>query len=274
MPEATELLGSNNMNYVLYHANCPDGFWAAYAAWRALGENAQYIPVSYGQPFPKIEKGGFLYLVDFSYDRATLLDLMNDYNVTVLDHHKTAQKELDGLSKCYFNLEKSGAVMTWEYFHNTPVPELIKYVQDRDLWQWKLPNSREVNAALTLQPKDFENNTRLLNYPIDFYVNTGKIVLSTHRLMIEKLVEQAFTYQIGNYTIPVVNSTVLQSELGEALLAKYPEAPFVGIFNHPKNLTERNWSLRSRQDFDCGVFAKQYGGGGHPGAAGFIEKLT
>lgn len=43
--------------YVLYHAHCADGFGAAYAAWLKLGNDAQYVPVKYGDPPPVMEPG-------------------------------------------------------------------------------------------------------------------------------------------------------------------------------------------------------------------------
>ena len=33
---------------ILYHADCDDGFGAAYAAWLSLGDSAEYQPVYYG----------------------------------------------------------------------------------------------------------------------------------------------------------------------------------------------------------------------------------
>src|SRR2546422_4504114 len=35
-------------------------------------------------------------------------------------------------------------------------PWLLQYVQDKDLWAWKLPNSREINAGLNSYPYDFK----------------------------------------------------------------------------------------------------------------------
>ena len=39
---------------VLYHADCPDGFGGAYAAWKKFGDTAEYIPVKYGRTPPLI----------------------------------------------------------------------------------------------------------------------------------------------------------------------------------------------------------------------------
>src|SRR3989338_9515798 len=38
---------------ILYHANCPDGFGGAYAAWKKFGDSAEYIPVKHGKPIPE-----------------------------------------------------------------------------------------------------------------------------------------------------------------------------------------------------------------------------
>jgi len=46
-------------------------------------------------------------------------------------------------------MQHSGAVLAWQYFMpNEPVPDLLRYVEDQDLWNWKLPHSDAVNAAI------------------------------------------------------------------------------------------------------------------------------
>lgn len=44
--------------YVLYHANCRDGFGAKFAAWEKFRSSAEYIPVQYGKPMPEIRTTG------------------------------------------------------------------------------------------------------------------------------------------------------------------------------------------------------------------------
>src|SRR3990167_6229427 len=59
---------------VLYHAHCPDGFGAAWAAWRALGDDGVvYPPVRHGEGPPIAAWWAReLYVLDFSYPRATM----------------------------------------------------------------------------------------------------------------------------------------------------------------------------------------------------------
>ena len=54
---------------VIYHASCPDGFGAAWAAHRVLGERAQYLPMNHGDPIPQMDDDARVYILDFSFDR-------------------------------------------------------------------------------------------------------------------------------------------------------------------------------------------------------------
>jgi hypothetical protein len=171
-----------NCIHILYHGGgCKDGFGAAYAAWLRFGDNANYVPVSYGQPVPALKRGK-VYIIDFSYPPNVLLQLAGHHqSVTVLDHHFTAQKDLgvdafigegfaskeiifrpDGFMvvcnlEIKFDMTKSGAVLAWEYFHpDITVPEFFLYLQDRDLWTNNLPQSLEVATALLSYPFEFE----------------------------------------------------------------------------------------------------------------------
>ena len=132
---------------VLYHAGCDDGFGAAYAIWLKYGYKAKYIPVQYGQDFPEVSPGETVFVVDFSYPRDVLQDIANRCKLVVLDHHKTAMDDLADLPFAHFDMNKSGAVLAWEYFHpNRPIPVLLKYVQDYDLWTKELINTEENKA--------------------------------------------------------------------------------------------------------------------------------
>ena len=57
---------------VIYHANCYDGFSAAWVFWHALGGNVDLWPAKYGEPPPRVE-GREVYIVDFSYPRNEML---------------------------------------------------------------------------------------------------------------------------------------------------------------------------------------------------------
>ncbi len=143
--------------YVLYHAHCTHGFGAAYAAWKIHGDKAIYLPVKYDNPMPKLKHRSQVFIVDFSYPKEELLELASQmHQVTVLDHHKTAEEDLREIDlseapnlAITFDMNKSGAVLAWEHFHpGEEIPKLILHIQDKDLWRFDLADTKKVIASL------------------------------------------------------------------------------------------------------------------------------
>lgn len=264
--------------YVLYHKNCMDGFAAAWAAWKSLGdENIEYIAVQYGEPLPLIDIGSRVFILDFSYSKDYLLILKGICpDLIVIDHHKTAQANCEGLNFCIFDMTKSGAVLTWEYFHpDKPVPELLFYIQDRDLWQWRLPYSKQINTALATVSKTFLDFNILFHWGDikDALLMKGVILLEQQDAVVKSMADKCFFDEtMFNSHIPMLNSATLQSEIGNELCLRHKGYLFSAIFFY-LDLTTRVWSLRSVGDFDVSEVAKKFGGGGHKNAAGFKETI-
>lgn len=254
--------------YILYHGQCPDGFGAAYAAWKALGDTAQYLPVHHGEPPPKLPPGSTVFIVDFAYQRDVLLNMRQQHQVTVLDHHKTAQHDLDGLEGVIFNLNKSGAMLAWEYWHQTPAPKLIEYIQDRDLYRMELPYCQEVVTALLSYPMDFSVWDKL---DIPTLIDEGEPICRFHRRMVEMMAARMHWGKIDGYRVPISNASIGGSDLAHLLCKRYPEALFAAVYFD--SCGKRFWSLTSEGKFDVSQIAKKYGGGGHANAAGFREIL-
>jgi oligoribonuclease NrnB/cAMP/cGMP phosphodiesterase (DHH superfamily) len=266
----------NKNTYVLYHGNCYDGFGAAYAAWRSFGSDATYLPVVYGQPFPsEVPIGAIIYILDFSYPRDELIQQHGwSKNLVVLDHHTTAREALAGLSFATFDMDKSGARLAWDYFHPTRrIPWLLRYVEDRDLWRFILPDSREVASALRMYPMEFcvwDHMARNAQTFRPQLIREGRVVLTLTTMTVKMMCDKARWDDVGGFNVPIVNATCHWSEVGEELLSRYPDAQFVGSYYDAAD-GRRTWSLRSRPDFDVSTVAKILGGGGHPQAAGFVE---
>lgn len=157
--------------HILYHADT-DGRYAGYVASKRFGEHkAQsqtcavfYYEVQYGQPFPldvmSLSKKDEIYILDFSYSRATLLEIGERVeHIVVLDHHKSAAKELKGIGEelsCWsyivFDMSKSGALLAHEYFYpDAPVPYGLKLINDRDLWTKKYVESTHLESYIRAQ---------------------------------------------------------------------------------------------------------------------------
>ena len=270
------------LDSVYYHANCPDGFGAALAAWKKLGGAAHYDPVMYGHPPLQPAAGTTVYFLDFSFDRGVLEQFASTArSVIVLDHHTTAAEGLSDLPppadfgasgprlSARFDMQKSGAVLAWEYFHSSQVPPLVSYIQDRDLWQWKLPHSREVAAGLRRIPRTFADWDAYL-YRIDELRQIGIPILDYEHELTDHLVEDARPMMVGGVRVIAVNSPILISEVCDRLLELHPNVAIACCYHDTQQAT-RVYSLRSRQgsDTDVAAIAGRFGGGGHKHAAGF-----
>lgn len=259
--------------FVLYHDGCDDGFGAAWAAWRALGDRATYLPVNYGQPVPDLPDGALVTILDFSYPRAVLLALRERVMLHVLDHHKSAAEDLAGLDFAVFDMTKSGARLAWEHFHpGTKLPALLGYVEDRDLWRFALNGTRQITAYVRSFQRDFDT-WAVLAWEVCHTINTplveGAAILRATDQLVAVHVRNARLIAFDGARVPCVNATMLQSETGAALCARFPDAPF-SLTYFDRQDGRRVWSLRTAHpDVDCSVIAARHGGGGHPGAAGF-----
>ncbi len=259
-------LSSAPPTLILYHAECADGFGAAWAIWRRYPK-AEYRPVKHGEAPPVDLAGHHVVIVDFSYPRPTLEAMAKDaVSLVVLDHHITAEQTLADLPYAYFDLKKSGAVLGWEWAHDEPAPWLLRYIQDKDLWHWALPNSREISAALASYPFDFELWTRFEQPELE---REGRAILRYENELVTKLASHATMVRFEGVMVPSVQSAVLTSQIGERLSADHP---FCLIW-HDRN-GRRYFSMRSREDgTDVGAIAASFGGGGHTHAAGFSVPL-
>jgi len=258
---------------VLYHKNCTDGFSAAWAAWRALGNKADYIPVVHQEPLPEGLRGKEVYLVDFCYKKEVMQTLaLQAQRVTALDHHAMCAEDVRLTEGGVFDNNHSGAVITWNYFHpKKKVPLFLKYVEDSDLWRHKLPQSKAMIAYLRTVIFDFKTWSTL-EKEIETAAGRkkcfekGNLLLDQEMQIVERLVKEnaEFVDFLGNKVL-AVNAPFFRDNIGHALCKTCP--PFGIIWDKRKGKTVV--SLRSNGTFDVALLAERYGGGGHKAAAGF-----
>ena len=259
----------------IYHADCLDGAAAAYAVKLALGDDVELHPGKYEEAPPNVIDREVI-IVDFSYKRPILLAMAAAAeSILILDHHKSAEAELVNLPgnvEKIFNMGLSGAVMAWEYSHfGSPVPSLYKHIQDRDLWQFRLPGTKEITAYAFSFPLVPETIGPLLLMEIQDLTNLGTPLVRAHNNSVQQLIgpeNVAWMHLSGEY-VPVVNcAPQFASDVGHEL-AKM--APFSATYYDTRDA--RKFSLRSSQGGrDVSIIATRFGGGGHKHAAGFWAK--
>jgi oligoribonuclease NrnB/cAMP/cGMP phosphodiesterase (DHH superfamily) len=271
---------------IIYHGGCPDGFGAAYAAWKKFGDEAIYHPGVYQEDPPnEAFEPRDVFLVDFSYKRPVIEKMLKFANrVVIIDHHKSAAEDLFSMHERefprleqHFDLNHSGAVLSWLYFcPDMAVPELIHYIEDRDLWKFELPNSKEVNAALSSYPQDFEVWDKLMQTSIDLrslMQEGGTLLRQFNKDLKDILAVATRRMVIGGVNVPCVNIPwVYGSEAGNILSKGEPFAAYYWDSEKYREFGLRSTSEGSEGDpmsVDVSVIAKKFGGGGHKHAAGF-----
>jgi uncharacterized protein len=262
---------------VLYHANCIDGYTAAWAAWMRYGdEGTEYIAVSHGDGPPDVT-GKDVLIVDFSYPREAMMRMWDGaHTILVLDHHVTAKADLDGLPFAVFDMSRSGAGLTWDVLHQgepepsySARPWLVDYVEDRDLWRFRLQSSKEANAWIGACRRDsFVNWSILCAEGVEAAVTKGEAVLTFVDRYVHEMAAQARVVEVAGHRVPMVNAPYINTSELVGHLAE--GAPFaVGWYQRADGLYA--YSLRSRgpDGVDVSEIAKRYGSGGHRNSAGF-----
>jgi len=260
---------------VIYHGNCADGFGAAWVFSRH-GDREYDFHAGVYQDAPPDVTGREVYLVDFSYKRP-IVERMREQasRLVLIDHHKTAIDDLAPLIKSkaiesLVSLDHSGAMLAWQWFnghHYDEMPQLLRHIEDRDLWRFALHRTREIQACVFSHPYDFDVWDELMKVdPQTLAIEGAAIERKHHKDIAEltKVVTREFC--IGGYTVPVANLPyTLTSDAGHLLAQGKPFAAC--YWDTPDG---RVFSLRSTEEgLDVSEIAKQYGGGGHKHASGF-----
>lgn len=268
---------------VIYHADCPDGFGAAYAAWLVLGDRADYAPCQHGEPPPDVT-GRDVYILDFSFDADVLQSLRTQArSITLLDHHRTAHDKLRYLQcgpgfQLLFDMERSGARLAWDHFHpGQPVPHLISRIEDRDLWRWQHADSRPFLTALDALPYDFQAWQRFhaaTDDPQELAqaVARGQAVVERFDKQVRQIAEGAFETTFLGHRVYAANAPgEFTSDVGNLLAERSGSFGIVFRVDGPDVVKV---GLRALRHFDASALAVRFGGGGHPQACAFKLKLA
>ncbi|TXH50591.1 MAG: hypothetical protein E6Q97_20165 [Desulfurellales bacterium] len=282
----------HSTHVVIFHAHCPDGMAAAWAARTGLrldgvaDERIEYRAMRYGDSLDlESVEGKRVLIADFSFSRQRLVAL-NEVaaHVAAFDHHKTAAADLAGLPFCRFDMNRSGAGLVWDEFvcresHQFPRPWVINYVEDRDLWRFALLDSRDVSAALQELPvgvsgeaPDFAAWDEVAARSVADVARDGRCHRKTAERLARAIASTARATAIAGRPCLLAGTSVLQSEVGELLACRVAPGGF-GATCFQREDGAWVYSLRSQGvgPVDVSEVARRFGGGGHAQAAGFVS---
>ncbi len=269
-----------------YHAGCPDGFGAVWSVRGAWGDEGRYVARGHEDRVRLDEcEDALVAFVDIAPAKDEIRELAAvAEQVVVLDHHVTARDRLASDAslvndleseghELHFDLGHSGAVLAWNYFRpNEEIPTLLRYVEDQDLWNWVLPDSDAVNAAIASYPREFEVWDRLAEEKIDALVEQGKPILRANRMEVERRIEHARPVALGTRRIEAVNASTNRAQIGHQLAKRALYGESWGLVYRVEG-SEVFCTLYSIGDVDVSKVALEFGGGGHKNASGFRVSL-
>jgi oligoribonuclease NrnB/cAMP/cGMP phosphodiesterase (DHH superfamily) len=276
---------------VLYHYPCVDGGFAAWIAYMHM-KNAYFVPHNPRElvdvkALPQTEK---LYLLDYVGPSAAFLqECCSKFNeVILLDHHKTAVEMVEQMIKpnnlrIHLDMNKSGCMLAFEHFPVVVYGKtlvMLEYVQDNDLWEHALPESKEFTAGLSALNIDFrwdqnpsELATKLESLDAKDVIDSGSLILEERNRTIQSYLPKSYNVTLGGVqhirAVEIQDDEIgITSQLGHELALMSPAKMGAVIVLVTKDGSVRV-SLRGVEGVDTTVVAKQYGGGGHAGASGF-----
>lgn len=293
----------------IIHHNDADGYMSANIVYNCLSPEQKaeitvedFICMDYSKPLDLnlIDKDEEIYIVDYSIPPHQMETLLEAYtkNVTWIDHHKSAIEQykaypellksidgvrFDGISAtglCYLyftdDLSNTGNY-TKDYYKMMRCLELapfgIQYINDWDVWNHFIPETKSFMIALQAMPdiwespmNDFwdslgENDTTRLNSMIATGVDMTRFRDSWAKQFRNRY---GFEINLEGHLIYCLNLGNANSEYFGDLLDKY-EAVMTFCFNGELF----NASIYSDGNLDVSEIAKKFGGGGHKGASGF-----
>lgn len=273
---------------VLYHGKgCPDGFAAALAAWLFYQGQAEFHGLDHGDiksvdDLPVLQ-GRAVYVLDFSFSPEILQAIeQRAAKLVLLDHHKSAAEKLTGFScRCgavHFDMTKSGAHLAWQFFlPQQPVPDLVHFIEDRDIWVWQYPQSAGFLAALDMEAFEFERWAEIAAFTpaqLKEFMARGQAMDEKFNKLAADIAQGAQPVTFNGQQGLMVNAPgVFHSVVGDILsrqsgsFALMWQATSGGLIKA---------GLRSQRDFNCIPLAESMHGGGHAQACGFrmrVERL-
>ncbi len=280
---------------IMYHDDA-DGRCAAAIAGRCHnpgdGTEPRYFPMQYGDPLPWEMLDGFekdsdeFWLLDFSLPVPEMTLIQGEVGMFFvwIDHHVTAIETLTHFERLpgARGPNTAACLLAWKFCHpKRLIPSAVRYIADRDVWRfeygdatryfyeiYKLKHTHpeepiwdkwlsdaDISLDLAKGEKLYEARTRELKYFADRLGVPEEIVASDGRTYKSLCVNYPGSGDMGQVI----------KDMGYDIAHCYADQGREGRL-------VRVHSLYS-DVADVGAMAKEKGGAGHRGAAGWVEEI-
>ncbi len=265
----------------LYHADA-DGRCSAAIVRRALGPAVEMFEMQYGNPVPwgAVEKAGTTVIVDFSLSLEEMRRVQAASKLVWVDHHKTALEALSGPLQDVPGLralDEAGCVLTWRtFFPGQPVPEAVTYIGDRDIWRFAHAETAPFGEGLYQEDNHPANDAlwgpllaeRGDRARVEALIARGRVLRAARLKGIERQVARSgFEVTFEGHRTLAINARG-SGDLGQYIREQGFELAYCYSEASQNGRLVTFVTLYSDR-VDVSEIARRYGGGGHPGAAGF-----
>lgn len=274
----------SDVEVVVYHFPCPDGFASAMIAWMA-SPHSEFIPTNHGDfenMGDRLKNRNVIFL-DISPTPEQIDSFeMKDY--LVLDHHRTSEVSMERIDNRHkvFDMNHSGCVLAHNYFMpGNSIPDLVRFIELRDLWRHQGVEGCEeylmgLHGLHGYCVKCWVSCVMDFNKSRQCY-ESGILLLKMRNAQVEQYVQHADSRMWGNIRVWMVNITDRSciSETGNALVSHQNNRNDIALlWNYNSKKKYYHCSLRSLSPVgpDVSTIALRFGGGGHAHAAGFCFK--
>jgi uncharacterized protein len=263
--------------YCIHHSADLDGHCSG-AIVRLYEPRTKLIGMDYGQKLDLLQfhKNDDVYMVDFSLPHPQMIELSNRCNLIWVDHHKSSLKinlkEFNGLA-LISDLKHAACHTIFNYFFyldSNFIPSWAVYLIDRyDVWDFTDPNVLPFQYGMrsiyhNADAEIWKDLLRSKNDIVEKLIEKGKNIIDFVTIQDEKLCKSsAFELEFEGYKWVVLNMPNGSTTTFDSIKDEYDNMMFYSFDG-----IKWKFSLRSTA-IDVSKIAEKFGGGGHPGAAGF-----
>lgn len=291
-----------NKKAIVYHDKCKDGFCSMCVAMEHFKNDSdiELIPAQYNREAELLANpyitGREIYMVDFALNRQNMeIFAANAKSVTVFDHHKGILEEYGSLinkeekgfliaeygnTKVHIDMNRSGALMTWDYFMDKPAPNLVQHISDSDLYRFKDQDTRPFISRIDAEDMSMSRWQEIMNFSAaqnKQFTNEGQLLYRQFETICKSFLDGMSPVQInvdgkeynGHMVMCSANDTV-RSRVGELIYNNNKSMAVVvsKLSNQQVKLSLRSAAFEGSEKINVKNIAKYFGGGGHENAAG------
>ena len=290
LQDACSGMDPKSVHVCFFHMHCRDGALAAAFIKRQAPE-CVCVPAwrdEIPQSAPDITGKNVLY-VDLTPCASVLAEVLSRArDVVVLDHHESVRTTLCSMMRpasYRFDMKECGATLAWKWTHGdgplTPPPEFMLYVKALDLFDWsalsvKDPDAMNVSRAIeAIVSPDVDTMLGILDRPDAAMEDIRRQAPLINRMIdaqIDRCLGSAEFYTLStrpHARLVVINSQHFVNWIAHRLYTTYEITLVWAWYRHGPSRKIRVM-LRSSGTFNCQMYARLYGGGGHASSASFM----